>query len=83
MGPIYRLIEKGLPGQAHGVRAPNRSCPTVQRVYGAERPSRAQVEARVGSISEELALERWQAVYVLVYELGRPVEIYFEGVSGD
>ncbi|MBN9692975.1 MAG: hypothetical protein J0M24_22255 [Verrucomicrobia bacterium] len=55
----------------------------VQRVYGAERPSRAQVEARIGSISEALELERWQAVYVLVYEQGRPVEIYFEGVSGD
>lgn len=55
----------------------------VRRVYGTERPSRAQIEAQQGNISEALELERWQAVYVLVYDQGKPAEIYFEGVSGD
>jgi hypothetical protein len=55
----------------------------VQRVFGSDRPSRAQVKTHAGKISEELELERWQAVYVLVYDQGRPSEIYFEGVSGD
>ena len=55
----------------------------VQRVYGSERPTRSEVEAHAGKISETLELERWQAVYVFVYDQGRPAEIYFEGVSGD
>jgi hypothetical protein len=55
----------------------------VQRVFGNERPSRPEVEFHAGKISEALELERWQAVYVLVYDQGKPSEIYFEGVSGD
>ena len=55
----------------------------VRQVYGTERPSRVQVEVREGRISEAMELERWQAVYVLVYDQGRPAEIYFEGASGD
>jgi hypothetical protein len=55
----------------------------VRQLYGSEHPSRAQIEARAGEISEVLELERWQAVYVLVYDKGSPAEIYFEGVSGD
>src|ERR1043166_202063 len=45
----------------------------VQRVFGSECPSRAQVEVHAGKISEAQELERWQAVYVLVYDQGSPL----------
>jgi hypothetical protein len=75
-------IQSTASGPDFGVAWPAAS-DVVQQVYGSERPSHAQVEARAGEISEGLELENWQAVYVLVYDKGSPAEIYFEGVSGD
>jgi hypothetical protein len=53
----------------------------VTELYGTSKPSRADIETRHGAATEEMA--RWQAYYTLVYKDGQPVEIYFEGVSGD
>ena len=54
--------------------------------FGTDRPSRGQVEAwrrRVGSIGEPMLYERGQGFYVIIYEDGRPTEVYMEGASGD
>jgi hypothetical protein len=49
-------------------------------LFGTEQPTREMVEG-----SDELydALERGQGVYVVVYEGGRPSEIFFAGYSYD
>lgn len=55
----------------------------VQKVYGTLKPSHQDVESKQGCLSEALNIERFQAVYVIVYENDIPKEIYFEGCSGD
>ena len=49
-------------------------------LFGTDRPTREMVES-----SDELfdALERGQGVYVVVYDGGRPAEIFFAGYSVD
>ena len=49
-------------------------------LFGTDRPTRAEIEQ-----SDELfdALERGQGVYVVVYDEGRPTEIFFAGYSFD
>ena len=49
-------------------------------LFGTDRPTREMVEG-----SDELfeALERGQGVYFVVYEEGRPSEIFFAGYSFD
>ena len=53
---------------------------TLLGLFGTDRPTREMVDA-----SDELydALERGQGVYVVVYEGGRPSEIFFAGYSYD
>ena len=53
----------------------------LEEIYGATRPTRAQVEQNAGEFDERL--ERGQCVYVVVYRDGEPDEIYFKGNSGD
>jgi hypothetical protein len=50
--------------------------------YGTTRPSRAQVEAARRRMTGD-GLGRWECHYAVVYEDGRPSELYFEGCSGD
>jgi len=51
-------------------------------LYGTNRPTREQVEAKIHERGDEL--DRWQCWYVIVHDTaGRPSEIYFEGCSGD
>lgn len=52
----------------------------LMNLFGTDRPTREMVES-----SDELfdALERGQGVYVVVYEGGRPSEIFFAGYSFD
>ena len=55
-------------------------------LFGTERPTRDMVEewsARVDPLDAEPLYERWQGIYILVYKDTEPVEIYFEGCSGD
>jgi hypothetical protein len=47
--------------------------------YGTTQPTREQVESSPLGVS----LERWQAVYLVVYKDGQPQEIAFLGCSGD
>ena len=51
------------------------------RAFGTTRPTAEQVEASGIDFGENL--ERWQAIYYMVYKDGRPHEIRFEGCSGD
>jgi len=55
----------------------------MQEVYGTARPTHKDIEAKFGHISEALNIERWQAIYLMVFENDIPKEIYFEGCSGD
>ena len=52
----------------------------LRNLFGTDRPTREMVES-----SDELfdALERGQGVYVVVYDGGRPSEIFFAGYSFD
>ncbi len=63
-----------------GVATP---CPprSAARVFGTERPTREQVEAKWLDLSDRL--ERWEAYYLVVYENGAPAEYAFIGCSGD
>jgi hypothetical protein len=51
------------------------------RAFGTTRPTAEQVESSRIDLGENL--ERWQAVYYVVYKDGQPHEIRFEGCSGD
>lgn len=63
-----------------GAAAPMHDSMVIE-LYGTSKPTRADIEAHHGAATEEMA--RWQAYYTLVYKDDQPVEIYFEGVSGD
>jgi hypothetical protein len=55
-------------------------------IFGTEQPTRDMVEkwsARVDPLDAKPWYERWEGIYLLVYEGDEPVEIYFEGCSGD
>ena len=56
---------------------------SIQEVYGTDRPSRSEIEAKPDELSELLEVPRWEAVYLTVFKDGKPFEIYFEGSSGD
>jgi hypothetical protein len=51
------------------------------RVYGTTQPTVDDVESVPSDIAENL--DRWQAVYFIVYKDGQPHAIRFEGCSGD
>jgi hypothetical protein len=51
------------------------------RAFGTAQPTAEQVEASGIDFGE--GLDRWRAVYFVVYRDGRPSEIRFEGCSGD
>ncbi len=54
--------------------------------FGAERPTREMVEessARGDALDAEPLYRRWESIYIIVYRDTEPVEIYFEGCSGD
>jgi hypothetical protein len=56
--------------------------------FGTTEPTVEQVPAGHASYPRTLArlvedLERWQAIYFIVYKDGRPHEVVFEGCSGD
>jgi hypothetical protein len=55
----------------------------IQKVYGTTKPSHQEVESKHGDLSEAVNIERFQAVYLIIYENDIPKEIYFEGCSGD
>ena len=60
--------------------------PRLRDVFGTDRPTRSQVDAwrrRDGSVGEPTLYERGQGIYFVIYEDGRPMEIYIEGASGD
>jgi hypothetical protein len=52
------------------------------RAFGTTQPTAEEVESAPDSGFGE-NLERWQAVYFVVYKDGRPHQIHFEGCSGD
>ncbi len=54
--------------------------------FGTTRPTHTMVEAwaeRIDPIDAEPLYKRWQGIYLIVYQDDQPVEIYFEGCSGD
>jgi len=53
----------------------------LRRVFGTTQPTVEDVESVLSDFGENL--ERWQAVYFIVYKDGQPYEIHFEGCSGD
>jgi hypothetical protein len=58
----------------------------VLEIFGTEYPTRdmvAEWSARVDSLDAEPLYRRWEGIYIIVYRDTEPVEIYFEGCSGD
>ena len=51
--------------------------------FGSETPSHAQIEEAYSSGSLEHLSERWEGIYVVAYDKGKPSEIFFTGCSGD
>jgi len=53
--------------------------------FGTDRPSHDAVQRWSTSMdsSTPRLYDRWQGIYIVVYESSGPVEIYFEGCSGD
>ena len=66
--------------RAHGTAAPL-SERLLRAAFGSARPTRAELRAGDWSFTE--GLERWQAVYFVVYEGGRSADYCFVGCSGD
>jgi hypothetical protein len=63
-----------------GVATPM-SAEQLAEFFGTDRPTREQVEVAWFEAAEEL--ERWQALYTIVYRNGEPHEYAFVGCSGD
>ena len=53
------------------------------RLFGTDRPSVADVEARQADLELTPAIERWTGRYVVAHENGAPAAIFFFGYSGD
>ena len=54
--------------------------------FGTEQPTQEMVQAwatRAESGDTAPLYERWEGIYVIVYENAKPRQIYFEGCSGD
>ena len=60
------------------------ACPlqddVLQKIYGTTQPTRAAVEAKMDFLED---VERGQAVYIILYDQGRPTEVMFAGYSFD
>lgn len=56
--------------------------PQLQTLFGNTQPNKAMIQSaeQDGTLSD--LCDRWQAVYLTVYEEGKPVEYAFAGVSG-
>jgi hypothetical protein len=50
--------------------------------FGTNRPTRALVEKVSADDFLEVFLDRWQAIFIIIYQDGYPSEIYFTGHSG-
>jgi len=58
----------------------------VLEIFGTEYPTRDMVARwcdRVDSLDAEPLYRRWEGIYIIVYRDAEPVEICFEGCSGD
>jgi hypothetical protein len=52
----------------------------LEQLYGTTQPTRAAVEANMDFFDD---LERGQAIYIVLYDNGRPTEVLFAGYSFD
>jgi hypothetical protein len=78
-------IERVSPEPAFGVIAPLAHGKLLE-LFGTEQPTREMVEkwsTRVDPVDAEPLYRRWGGIYIVVYHGTEPVEIYFEGCSGD
>lgn len=54
--------------------------------FGTEQPTREMVEewsAQVDALDAERLYRRWEGIHIIVFRDTEPVEICFEGCSGD
>jgi hypothetical protein len=72
-------IDRIAPEPDFGCAAPF-SAAELKEYFGSERPSRADVERAMDYWED---MERGQARYTIVYDSGKPSEIYFAGYSYD
>lgn len=55
-------------------------------IFGTDQPTHKMVEkwsTRIDPPTAKPLYERWEGIYILIYKDHKPVEIYFEGTSGD
>jgi len=55
----------------------------LQTLFGTTQPTKAMIQSAEQDGKLYDLCDRWQAVYLTVYEEGQPVEYVFAGVSGD
>ncbi len=53
------------------------------KLFGAEKPTREQIEAKLDEERLWMSIPRWSGFYCIVYQDDAPHEIFFVGVSGD
>ena len=78
-------IERSSPEPASGTIAPLPH-ERVLEIFRTEHPTRDLVEkwsARVDALDAEPLYKRWEGFHIIVYRDTEPVEIYFEGCTGD
>jgi hypothetical protein len=78
-------IERVSPTPAFGAIAPLPH-DKLRDIFGTEQPTHDMVEkwsARIDPLDAKPLYERWEGIYLIVYQDSEPVEIYFEGCSGD
>jgi hypothetical protein len=58
--------------------------PKLVEMFGSETPTRSQIEQKTKSGAlESYTCERWQGIYIVVYQNAVPAELFFAGCSGD
>ncbi len=78
-------IERISPTPASGAISPLPREKLLEN-FGTEQPTRDMVEkwsGRIDPLDAEPLYRWWEGIYIVVYKGSRPVEIYFEGCSGD
>lgn len=50
--------------------------------FGVDKPTRSSIELNIDKSKLFLDIERWQAIYCIVYKDNRPDELFFAGCTG-
>jgi hypothetical protein len=94
---IEELLESRAENGTHSILDIARVAPTPElgtitplpksrlvELFGSQKPTRSDIGQKMSSGELEACIcERWQGIYILVYQKDQPTEIFFAGCSGD